>query len=191
MPTIELHLIEGYDEATKRRIGETMTDAVRSIVPAPADGTVVLIHELKPGGYMRGRTAKPAAPALPNPCETVRTFLAAMEARDLETAQDLLAEGFEMTFPGPTVMHTLPELIAWAKPRYNWVKKSFSHVNAMPSPEGSIVFCSGTMYGQWPDGSDFEGIRFMDRFEIAGGKIIRQDVWNDMGETILRSHANA
>jgi hypothetical protein len=34
----------------------------------------------------------------------------------------------------------------------------------------------------WADGSSFEGIRFIDRFELVTGKIQRQDVWNDLGE---------
>jgi len=32
------------------------------------------------------------------------------------------------------------------------------------------------------DGRPFEGIRFIDRFEIQDGLIVKQDVWNDMGE---------
>ena len=40
----------------------------------------------------------------------------------------------------------------------------------------------GTLHGRWLDGSAFDGIRFIDRFEIRGGRIVRQDVWNDAGE---------
>ena len=31
-------------------------------------------------------------------------------------------------------------------------------------------------------GACFEGIRFIDRFEVIDGKITKQDVWNDMAE---------
>jgi hypothetical protein len=34
----------------------------------------------------------------------------------------------------------------------------------------------------WLDGTAFSGIRFIDRFEVAGGLIRRQDVWNDLAE---------
>ncbi|MEP3665110.1 MAG: nuclear transport factor 2 family protein, partial [Roseibium sp.] len=41
------------------------------------------------------------------------------------------------------------------------------------------------LYGEWPDGSPFEGNRYIDRFEVADGKIARMDVWNDSAERIL------
>ena len=40
----------------------------------------------------------------------------------------------------------------------------------------------GTLFGEWLDGTAFEGIRFIDRFQLSEGLIVRQDVWNDMGE---------
>ena len=36
--------------------------------------------------------------------------------------------------------------------------------------------------GEWPDGTAFEGIRFIDRFVVVDGKITDQRVWNDLGE---------
>ncbi len=47
---------------------------------------------------------------------------------------------------------------------------------------GASVYCFGTLGGEWPDGTAFDGIRFIDRFELQGGLITRQDVWNDMAE---------
>jgi multidrug efflux pump subunit AcrB len=39
---------------------------------------------------------------------------------------------------------------------------------------------------QMPDGTPFEGIRFVDRFAMTpDGRIAEQDVWNDLGEAIL------
>jgi hypothetical protein len=32
----------------------------------------------------------------------------------------------------------------------------------------------------WLDGSAFEGVRFLDRFDVRDGRIQRQDVWNDL-----------
>ncbi len=45
-----------------------------------------------------------------------------------------------------------------------------------------MVYCTGTLEGQWLDGSAFAGIRFIDRFEVEAGRIVRQDVWNDLAE---------
>jgi len=113
------------------------------------------------------------------PAETiVRDYLAAMEARDLPRARAHLAPGFRMTFPGGTTMTTLEELIAWAAPRYRFVTKTYDGFDAL----GGVVVCFGTLAGEWPDGTPFAGIRFIDRFELSDGRITRQDVWNDLGE---------
>lgn len=183
MPVIEVHLIEGYDPASKIRLSAALTDAARMVVPAPADAVTVMIHEVAPDGYMRGRAARTPAPALPDPVETVRAYLAAMEARDLDAARAHLGEDFTMTFPGTGPMSTLDELVAWAAPRYRHVKKSYDGFDAVQTPGAAcVVYARGTLFGQWPDGAAFDGIRFIDRFELVGGKITRQDVWNDMGE---------
>lgn len=182
MPTIELHLIEGYDDATKTRLGTALTDTLRTIVPAAPEGCVVILHEHSPTGYMRGRAHPTPAPALPDPCATVRAYLEAMERRDLAAAEGLLGEGFEMIFPGGARMTRLAELVAWSKPRYARVAKTYERFDWAPAEAGPVVYCYGTLHGEWHGGATFEGIRFVDRFEIRAGKIVRQDVWNDMGE---------
>jgi hypothetical protein len=116
--------------------------------------------------------------ALPTAAETVRAFLAAMEERDLPAAKGFLGDGFVMTFPGGVVMHTLPDLIDWARPRYRFVRKAYDGFD----DAGEVVYCFGTLSGEWPDGTAFSGIRFIDRFELSGCKITRQDVWNDVAE---------
>jgi limonene-1,2-epoxide hydrolase len=45
----------------------------------------------------------------------------------------------------------------------------------------------GTLYGEWPDGRAFEGIRFIDRFVVRGGRLADQKVWNDLGEQLRRN----
>ena len=108
----------------------------------------------------------------------VRACLAAMEARDLPAAQAMLAPGFAMVFPGDVHMTSLAQVLEWAAPRYRFVRKTFDRFDAA----GEVVYITGTLYGEWPDGTPFDGIRYVDRFEIAEGRLIRQDVWNDMGE---------
>ena len=183
MPVVECHLIKGYSDDAKTRLCESLTDAVRLVLPAPADAVTVMVHDMEPTGYMRGRTGKVPAPALPDPKIVVRSFLKAMEARDLKAAQSYLADGFEMTFPGNQRMTTLEELVEWAAPRYRFVKKAFETFDAFQSAgESTLVYCAGTLAGEWPDGTPFDGIRFVDRFELIDGRIVRQDVWNDVAE---------
>lgn len=113
--------------------------------------------------------------------ETLTRFLRLMEARDLAAASALLAPGFRMVFPGGVEMERLEDLVAWSRERYRWVRKTFDRIEST----GEAVWVSGTLAGEWLDGRPFEGIRYVDRFELKNGMIIRQDVWNDMGEARL------
>ncbi len=113
---------------------------------------------------------------------TVRAYLAAMEARDLATAKSYLDPGFTMHFPGAAPMTTLEELVAWVRPRYRFVQKTYSGDDVARSGGVSIVYSRGTLSGEWPDGAPFTDIRFIDRFELEDGRITRQDVWNDLAE---------
>ncbi|HSF63112.1 MAG TPA: tautomerase family protein [Paracoccaceae bacterium] len=178
MPIVTVQILEGYDAAAKTRLGRVMTDAVRSVVPAAPEGVTVILQEMPAANYLRGGEHRSPAPALPDAAQVVHAFLSAMEARDLLAARAHLAPGFTMTFPGNTRMTTLEELIAWAGPRYRFVKKTYDRFDAM----GALVYCFGTLSGEWPDGRAFSGIRFIDRFELERGLILRQDVWNDIAE---------
>ena len=121
------------------------------------------------------------------PADLVRRFLTAMEARDLTQAQSMLAEGFVMQFPGTTPMTTLTELLAWAAPRYKFVRKTYAGFDVVDGSSANVVYCHGTLSGEWPDGTAFSDIRFIDRFEVSGCRITRQDVWNDIADARAKS----
>lgn len=182
MPVIKVTLIEGYDDATRIRIGERLTDAVRSVIAAPLDGVTVAIEEVAPASYMRGRTSKSPGAPLPDPETLVRDFLAAMARRDLAAARRFLDPDFTMTFPGDHRFTTLEELVAWAGERYRSVDKSYDGFDVAPDRDGVVVYCFGTLNGLWLDGSAFSGIRFIDRFVVRNGGLVEQRVWNDLGE---------
>ena len=184
MPIVDMHVLEGYDEDAKRRLGEALTDAVRLVVPATPELVTVMIHEMPAENYYRGRTTRTPAPAKPDPAVLVRSFLSAMEARDIDLAQGFLANGFVMKFPGTGPMHQLQQLIDWAAPRYKFVTKTYDGFDTMQSAGcAAIVYCHGTLSGEWPNGTTFDGIRFIDRFEVVGQTLTKQDVWNDIAET--------
>ena len=114
----------------------------------------------------------------------VRAFLAAMEARDLALAQSMLHPDFTMIFPGNRRYRSLDELVQASKGRYRSIGKRFERVDEAPSGADIAVYCFGTLFGEWPDGTPFQDIRFIDRFTVRGGKLFDQRVWNDMGELI-------
>ena len=113
--------------------------------------------------------------------KVVSTYLNAMEARELAMARTLLAPGFTMVFPGGATFTTLDELIAWAKPRYRFVRKVHQRCDAALAADGVAVTCQGTLEGEWIDGRSFRCIRFCDWFLVRDGLLVRQEVWNDIG----------
>jgi len=182
MPVVEIHLLEGYTAEDKQRLGTALTNAVQSVVPAAPEAVTVMMHELPATDYFRGGAPRSPAPALPDPAITVRAYLDAMEERDLARAETMLGDGFKMIFPGAAPMTKLQELVDWSRPRYHFVKKTYTGFDVVQSDGQQVVFARGTLSGEWPDGTGFGGVRFIDRFELKEGKIIRQDVWNDLAE---------
>jgi 4-oxalocrotonate tautomerase family enzyme len=183
MPVLEVHLLEGYSPDDRRRLAESLTDATRMVVPAPADLVTVIINEMATDNYYRGRTTRQGAAALPDPCTITLAFLDAMGSRALGKAQSFLAKDFSMHFPGAEPMFDLHDFVEWSKPRYSSIEKHIDGTEAFGSPDGvTVVYCRGSLSGVWTDGSSVEGIRFIDRFELVAGKIQRQEVWNDLSE---------
>lgn len=113
-------------------------------------------------------------------------YLAAMERRDLDAARVLVAADAEFVFPGGARRSDLAAIVAGSSGRYRSIAKHVERCDLCERADGTaVVYVLGTLYGQWPDGSAFSGIRFVDRFEVAGGLIRRQEVWNDSGEIRL------
>ena len=182
MPIIEAHILEGYSAVEKSRLSSALTDAVRFVVPAGNDAITVMLHEMAPENYARGGAARSAAPALPDPSAIALTFLSALEARDLDRAAAMLDADFRMVFPGTRSMASLAELIDWAGDRYSFVNKTITATEAFQGDGCAVVYVRGTLSGEWLAGTPFEGIRFIDRFGVRGGKLISQDIWNDIAE---------
>jgi ketosteroid isomerase-like protein len=122
-----------------------------------------------------------------SPEALVRSYLDAMERRDLAAAEALLAPGFVMTFPGGKRLETLQALVEWARTRYKRALKRYDRYDVVPQADGSaLVYCFGTLHGELLDGRAYEGIRFIDRFTVRDQRLVDQMVWNDMAEVLGR-----
>ena len=189
MPVIQVSLLKGYDLPTREALGKSLTTAVQQVIAAPPEAIVVCLNELDTGNYYRGGVARQGGQTQADPAQTVQAFLMAMQDRDLEKARSFLAPEFEMTFPGDVSLTRLDELVAWAKGRYQHVKKTFESFDTAWKSDHAVVHCHGTLYGQWLDGSEFAGIRFIDRFEVSNSLLVRQQVWNDMAAVAQGDHS--
>jgi hypothetical protein len=113
----------------------------------------------------------------------IKNYLDAMENQNLSLAKSFLNKNFKLVFPGNNIFLTLDEMIDWAKIRYRWVKKNYDHFDPLISDDNTIVvYCYGTLYGEWLDKNTFSEIRFIDRFTLKEDKLLDQMVWNDLAE---------
>ncbi len=116
----------------------------------------------------------------PTASTLVREYLEAWANRDLAAARRFLAEGFTMVYPGSARFTRLEDLAASMGERYRSVRKRFERFDEMPAAEGTVVYCFGTLYGQFADGRPFEDVRFIDRFTVRDGLLADHRVWNDL-----------
>ncbi len=115
--------------------------------------------------------------------ELVKRFLRAIEARELDTAESMMAPGARITFPGGKQFSSQSEMVEASRGRYQWVKKTFDQVDAHQSGGAQVVYVMGTLYGANRSGAAFSGVRYMDRFVLKNDLITQQDVWNDLAES--------
>jgi hypothetical protein len=120
--------------------------------------------------------------------ETVRIFLEHSMVPDPDTAMTYMAPGVDITFTGGRKFTHPGESAGVNARRYKWVKKAFERFDVVPGKDETIVYSIGTLYGEWPNGDAFEGNRYVDRFVVRGGKIVKMDVWNDSAERLLGRH---
>lgn len=117
--------------------------------------------------------------------EIVAAYLEASMIPDPDAAAAFMAPGATITFTGGlTFDHPRGPTSVNAR-RYRWVKKRMERFDVCPALEETIVYSIGTLYGEWPDGTPFDGNRYVDRFVVRSGRIVRMDVWNDSAERIL------
>ena len=115
-----------------------------------------------------------------DPIAVVRRYLEATEARRLDEADGFLAPGAELIFPGGRY-RSVREMVKAAAGRYRWARKTFAEWDVATRRDGTaIVISTGTLSGENLHGVRFEGVRYIDRFVVRDGRILIQQVWNDL-----------
>jgi hypothetical protein len=104
---------------------------------------------------------------------------------DPDAAAAYMAPGTVITFTGGREFDHPRGPTGFNARRYRWVKKKMGRFDVCPGDGETVVYSVGTLYGEWKDGTPFEGNRYVDRFVVRSGKITRMDVWNDSAERIL------
>ena len=122
-----------------------------------------------------------------SPVEIVEHYLELIMGPNPAAARIYISSELVIRFTGGRVMQDPTECAAFNKQRYAWVKKRFERTDLVTETgDGThIVYNIGTLYGAWPDGTTFEGNRYVDRYVLLNGLIIFMDVWNDSAEWLL------
>lgn len=122
-----------------------------------------------------------------DPAALVDAYLTILMKPDPEGARRFVAPELAIRFTGGRAMRDPAECAAFNASRYKWVRKRFeaTEVVAGASDSHAVVYNRGTLYGEWLDGTPFEGNRYVDRYVIRDGLIVQMDVWNDSAEWLL------
>ena len=116
--------------------------------------------------------------------ETVTTYLRLVEERRLDEASPYLAAGVEIVFPGGRSFSGLAEQVAAAGTRYRSIRKVFDGYDVFEGAGATVVYVYGELEGEDLTGTPFDGVRFIDRFELVDGLINSHRVWNDLAEAM-------
>jgi hypothetical protein len=122
-----------------------------------------------------------------SPAAIVDEFLRLIMIPDPTAARRFTAHGMRIRFTGGREMSDPAECTAFNAGRYRWVKKRIERTETVSggTDAETVVYSIGTLHGEWPDGTPFEGNRYVDRFVVRGDKIVQMDVWNDSAERLL------
>jgi ketosteroid isomerase-like protein len=114
-----------------------------------------------------------------SPRAVVEEFFDRMDDdRRRATVGELFADDATITLPGATFSgpEAPAEFLDFLAPRYEWAAKEFDRWMTA----GDRVVSLGTLYGVDTDGEAFDGVRYVDVYEIEDGRIRRLDVFNDL-----------
>lgn len=134
---------------------------------------------------------QPAAGAAPaRAADIVNEFLRLIMLPDPLAASRFTSPDMRIVFTGGRNMKEPADCTKFNASRYKWVKKRIARTETVMADSGAslgetVVYSLGTLYGEWPDGTPFEGNRYVDRYVVTGGLITQMDVWNDSAEWLL------
>jgi ketosteroid isomerase-like protein len=129
--------------------------------------------------------SNPSGTPLSADARIVHDYLEASMIPDPDAAAAYMAPGCTITFTGGREFDHPRGPTSVNAARYAWVKKRMLRFDVAPGEDETVVYSTGFLYGAWPDGTPFDGNRYVDRFVVRGGQIVKMDVWNDSAEWIL------
>ena len=136
---------------------------------------------------MNHDTSVAADPA--SAAQTVDEFLRLIMIPDPVAARRYTAPGLRIRFTGGRAMRDPAEMRGLQREALQMGEEAHrAHRDrglAAAAEGATMVYSLGTLYGEWPDGTPFEGNRYVDRYVVRDGLIVQMEVWNDSAEWLL------
>ena len=122
-----------------------------------------------------------------SPTDLVNEYLRILMIPDPAGVKHFVSPDLPIRFTGNRAMRSPADCSAFNASRYRWVKKKIEKTEVVlnGSDAVTVVDSVGTLYGEWPDGTSFEGNRYVDRYVVSHGLITEMDVWNDSAEWLM------
>ena len=119
--------------------------------------------------------------------ELIERFIRSVNDGDADAAQRCLTPDVQLVFPGPTRFQRVADFLALSGPRYQRVAYTYGAMELAQNHQGrTVVFAQGTVSGVFANGQAFDGVRYIDRFDIDNGLIASKEVWSDMADRMRR-----
>ncbi|WP_049901339.1 nuclear transport factor 2 family protein [Halococcus agarilyticus] len=114
----------------------------------------------------------------PAPRPVVEAFFDRMADDRRRTVAELFVPDPTITLPGVTFTgeNAVEEFLDHLAPRYERATRTFDRW----IESGSTVVSIGTLSGVDNRSEAFEGVRYVDVYEVVDGGIERLDIWNDL-----------
>jgi len=118
-------------------------------------------------------------PRSSEPRAVVEEFFDRLEDDDQRhTIGELCADDVHISVPGAQFegREAPIQMVEFSSDRYEWIKKEFGRW----IETGVHVISIGALYGVDNDGNEFDGVRYIDIYEVRDGLIQRLDIYNDL-----------
>ena len=119
----------------------------------------------------------------------VRTFIEAVNERNVEATRAATGPGLTMTFPGNTVMHSIDEFFAWVAGRSPKSAYLYDTIDVLEDGDALVAYACGSVVGETASGLAFSGVRVIDKFVIRNGRVVEKEAWSDMADFLRRAAA--
>ena len=122
-----------------------------------------------------------------NPADVVNEYLRIVMIPDPQAAMRFVSPDLQIRFTGGRPMKVPADCSAFNALRYKWVKKRIEKTEVISGGTDleTVVYSLGTLHGEWPDGTYFEGNHYVDRYIVRHGLITSLEVWNDSAEWLM------